>query len=286
MLPIHQLSIGDAFEGLTDKEKLYAHHMAKAAWSGTRIILRQVSPEANTIFDLIMELYRSCQQSFDGRWDDLARAYGVPVEEIKTFLDYAAVFLSNIGNFYGSGDQKFRPDMRQESLKAICQTSSRATSLFTSIAIPVFSSQPSSLGYQADETQSTYYPGTLSITQEEIAEVSQIMEDNGVLPENTRVEKVAEEESTVYKVLQASVEKASNDRTFHSPKLAGPVKIVQGDHCDELALICHSLERASRYAATSTQQVFLKQYQQSFQTGNLELYKESQKTWVKDIAPV
>ncbi|KAL9591610.1 MAG: hypothetical protein Q9179_007548 [Wetmoreana sp. 5 TL-2023] len=281
MLPIHQLSIGDAFEGLTDKEKLYAHHMAKAAWSGTRIILRQVSPEANRIFDLVMELHRSCQQSFDGRWDDLGRAYGVPVEEVKAFLDYAAVFLSN-----GSGDQKFRPGMRQESLKAICQSSSRATSLFTSIAIPIFSSQPSSLGYPTDETQSAYYPGTFPITPEEIAEVSHIMEDNGILPENTRIEKVAEGGSTVYNVLQASVETASSDRSFHSPKLAGPVKIVQGDHGDELASLCNSLERASQYAATSTQQAFLKQYQQSFQTGDLKLYKESQKTWVKDIAPV
>lgn len=100
MLPIHQLSIGRAFNGLTDKEKLYAHHLSKAAWAGTRIIFRQVSPEANTIFDLIMELHRSCQQSFNGRWHDLGRAYGVPVEEVNAFLDYAAVFLSNIGNFY------------------------------------------------------------------------------------------------------------------------------------------------------------------------------------------
>lgn len=100
MLPIHQLSIGRAFRGLTDKEKLYAHHMAKAAWSGTRIILRQVSPEANTIFDLIMELHQSCQQFFNGQWNDLGKAYGVPTDEVKAFLDYAAVFLSNVGNFY------------------------------------------------------------------------------------------------------------------------------------------------------------------------------------------
>ncbi|KAI4120527.1 MAG: hypothetical protein LQ338_006955 [Usnochroma carphineum] len=112
------------------------------------------------------------------------------------------------------------------------------------------------------------------------------MEDNGVLPGNTRIEKVIEGAHVVYKVLQASVEIASSDLSFQSPQLAGPVRIVRGDHCDELASICNSLEQASHYAATPAQQTFLKQYQQSFQTGDLELYKESQKTWIKDCAPV
>ena len=100
MLPIHQLSIGHAFDNLTATEKAYAHHMAKAAWSGTRIILRQVSPEAETTFDFIMELYKCCQQSFDGQWDKYASAFEVPLTEVKAFPDYAATFLSNVGNYY------------------------------------------------------------------------------------------------------------------------------------------------------------------------------------------
>jgi hypothetical protein len=27
--PVHQMNIKDAFEGLTDREKLYAHHMSR-----------------------------------------------------------------------------------------------------------------------------------------------------------------------------------------------------------------------------------------------------------------
>ena len=101
-MPIHQLSIKQAYDTLTDNEKSYAHHMAKAAWSGTRIILRQVSPEANPIFDFIIELHRSCHRSFQGRWEDYGKAYGVAFEEIQSFLEYAATFLSNVGNFYVS----------------------------------------------------------------------------------------------------------------------------------------------------------------------------------------
>lgn len=62
--------------------------MARAAWSGTRIILRQVSPEANDIFDLIMALYHSC----DGRWEELAMERQVNPSEVQKFIDYAAMF--------------------------------------------------------------------------------------------------------------------------------------------------------------------------------------------------
>lgn len=77
MLPIHQLSIKDAFNGLTPTEKLYSHHLARAAWAGTRIILRQVSPEANVIYDFIVELASSCHGRFSGSWTNLAAAVKV-----------------------------------------------------------------------------------------------------------------------------------------------------------------------------------------------------------------
>lgn len=100
--PIHQLSIKTAFDGLDSKEKLYAHHMAKAAWSGTRIILRQVSDEANDIFDLIMEIQKCCWKGWQGRWAQMGAQLKISSEEVDAFLDFAAKFLSNVGNFYVS----------------------------------------------------------------------------------------------------------------------------------------------------------------------------------------
>lgn len=86
---------------LDDSEKRYAHHMARAAWCGARIILRQVSPESPAIFDFILELYRSS----GGDWDALLRSLiqnGKPVQrnDLDRFLTYAATFLSNVGNYY------------------------------------------------------------------------------------------------------------------------------------------------------------------------------------------
>lgn len=70
--------------------------LCSAAWHGTRIILRQVSPESIEIFDFIIELH-SCVA---GDWDRLTRVAGIMSTELAAFLEYAATFLSNIGNYY------------------------------------------------------------------------------------------------------------------------------------------------------------------------------------------
>ncbi|KAL8736416.1 MAG: hypothetical protein Q9166_000208 [cf. Caloplaca sp. 2 TL-2023] len=284
-LPIHPLSIANAFDGLTSKEKLYSHYLARAAWSGTRIILRQVSPEANSIFDFIMELARCCEEQFSGRWADLAATFKVTGPDMKCFLEYAARFLSNIGNFYGSGDQKFLPEMHEDSLKAIALVSDRATALFISIARPMFSPQPSSLGYPSQRTQSAYYPGEVRISPDEVAYVSQTMENHSIFPENTRIRKIHEGDQIVFEVLQASVEKGDAVKALKSQDPKGSIRIIKGDHSTELELVCGYLRSAAQYAANPRQKQFLEQYDQSFHTGDLEIYKESQKTWIRDTAP-
>lgn len=93
--PVHQLAIREVFDHLSQRERLYAHHLSKAAWHGARIVMRQISPESTLIFDLILELHRSCQ----GQWSDLVGDGGATETELSAFLDYAALFLSNLGNF-------------------------------------------------------------------------------------------------------------------------------------------------------------------------------------------
>lgn len=68
----------------------------RAAWHGTRIVLRQVSPEAIGIFDFIIELYQTCS----GDWDQLISEGRIKQSECDAFLEYAATFLSNVGNYY------------------------------------------------------------------------------------------------------------------------------------------------------------------------------------------
>lgn len=93
-----QLAIQRFFDTLAPRDKLYAHYMTRAAWHGTRIILRQTSSEATGIFDFIMDLYRAC----DGQWSELIDRCDITPDALKSFLEYAARFLCNIGNYYAS----------------------------------------------------------------------------------------------------------------------------------------------------------------------------------------
>jgi dipeptidyl-peptidase-3 len=95
---IHQLKIKHVFDALEKREKFYAHYLARAAWHGSRIIMRQVSPESPHIFDFLMGLYLAC----DGKWDTLVAQCNITAEELACFLEYAATFLCNLGNFYVS----------------------------------------------------------------------------------------------------------------------------------------------------------------------------------------
>lgn len=38
----------------------YAHYISRAAFAGTRINLRQVSPESEPIYDFILTLHKNC----------------------------------------------------------------------------------------------------------------------------------------------------------------------------------------------------------------------------------
>lgn len=86
----------ERFNSLSPREKLYAHHLARAVWHGSRIVLRQTSPEAIGIFDFILELHKAC----GGEWDKLVDQDGVSPDDLDEFLEFAGMFLSRQGNYW------------------------------------------------------------------------------------------------------------------------------------------------------------------------------------------
>lgn len=101
----HQLAIRELFDGLTQREKLYAHYLARAAWHGSRIILRQTSPEGTGIFDFILELHKAC----GGQWNKMIDQCGVKPDELDIFLEFSGLFLSNMGNYFASNSCHISP---------------------------------------------------------------------------------------------------------------------------------------------------------------------------------
>lgn len=54
------LKIKPHFEALTEQEQKYAHYISKACLAGTRVVMRQVSPESERIYDFIISLHNHC----------------------------------------------------------------------------------------------------------------------------------------------------------------------------------------------------------------------------------
>lgn len=113
--------------------------------------------------------------------------------------------------------------------------------------------------------------------------------NKGLGIENTRIQKKQENGLTIFEVLQASTD------TDASPKVLGSlttslvshneVRLVRGDHREELLRVNLALLEAHEHCANDQQKAMLLLMHNFFQTGNLELYKESQRIWVKDLGP-
>ncbi|KAI1809447.1 peptidase family M49-domain-containing protein [Poronia punctata] len=271
---IYRLDIESLFSSLNEREKLYSHYMARAAWSGTRIIFRQVSPESEAIFNLIMGLREFC----GGKWD----IFSDDDVDVDAFLHYAATFLSNVGNYYGSGDQKFIPKMSFQAMKTMASQAPQLATLFEKCK-DMFTTPPYSLGFpdSSNVSQSAYYPGDQRINRDEIALVSGALDDAGVFPENTRLTK---DGYKAFTVLQASVETAPEE-SLHCADSEVQIRLQRGDHAADLRRVCEYLEKAAEYAADETQRRYVSLCAESFRTGSLDTYREGQRAWVADGKP-
>lgn len=258
----------------------------RAAFAGTRIILRQVSPESEHIYDFIITLHKHCS----GDYTALGKQSGLTPEEIKDYLDYAAQFLGNLGNYKSFGDSKFVPRLEPKRLFALAAVSPQALKLHGKFKHDIYAGDDVAklhLGYPSSGHISTYYPDSPDITKEEIAGVSDFLESKKLLPENTRVRKTKEG----FEVLIASAleNPSPEERDLKESEWTmgdgKKVKLVFGDYSKEMKTIADHFEKAKEYAANDTQAKMAEEYTKSFRTGSLEAFKESQRYWIKDKGP-
>ncbi|KAK9479712.1 peptidase family M49-domain-containing protein [Lipomyces japonicus] len=288
--PVSSLSAKEHFDQLTAKEKLYAHYFSKAAHLGSRIILRQVSPESEAIFDLIRAFYNAV----DGDWALLVSRIGLTEEEQTHLIEYFSMFLSNLGNYKSFGDSKFVPRISEEKFAFAAKITPEIAAQFETVKEQIYSTEPASttlLGFPEKGHVTSYYFG--SVTKKEIDAIHDAV-GRKILPENTRLSKDADGNLTL--LIASHVDndgaKAAYGENvlpteFDVPALGDGVKVLvkYGDHARELGLIANSLEKAIEYAENANQTEMLKAYVDSFRNGSLQSHKESQKYWVKDIGP-
>jgi dipeptidyl-peptidase-3 len=258
----------------------------RACFAGTRIVLRQCSAESEHIYDFIIALHKHCK----GDYSAIAKEAGLSQDEIDAYLNYAAQFLGNLGNYKSFGDSKFIPRLEPRQLKALATVSKETLGLYEKFKDAVYAGEDVGklhLGYPSAGHVSTYYPDSPNITKEEIAGVSDFLESKGLLPENTRISKTDDG----FKVLiaSASSDPSSEDRDLKDSgwKLEDgkKVELVFGDYSKEMDTIAHHIEEAKKYAANDNEREMMEEYSKSFRTGSLEAFKRSQKAWVLDKGP-
>ncbi|KAH7087391.1 peptidase family M49-domain-containing protein [Paraphoma chrysanthemicola] len=248
---VHQLSAKALFEKLDLREKLYAHHLSCRRIEGV------ISAAWKGTRLILRQVSEESPLIFD-----FIRELVVQEHELTSILGYFATCLSNVGSYYGG--QKFVPAFTSETLGIIAQRSTKANELYRQVASAIFQLPPHGLGFPSAHASSAYYPGKTLISQQEIAMVSEAPE---------------------YRGLQASTQQNVTTLSNVGHEWKGTVKLVGGDYHEELSAICDSLEQAMKFAADETQRATLSHYVQSFRTGSVDDYRESQCTWVKDRSP-
>ena len=291
--PIISLSAKKHFEQLpSEKAKLYAHHLSRAAHWGTRAVLRSVSPESEAIYDLVLGLHLAfgSPQTTEAYFEKIRENGGkdLDTKSVTLYLEYASQFLSNLGNYKSFGDKKFVPQLSSADFKKIVDSAKNAklTALFESVENQLYSTEPALLGWPEKGQLSSYYPDCTSvITQAEIEAVNSALAAKGIMPENTRVTKTSKTEFTVL-VASALTE---NTTDYYPNTIAlesgATLTIKFGDHAKEFAHIVKHIKEAGKFAANETQKSMTAAYAESFETGSMNAHKQSQIHWVKDLGP-
>ncbi|KAF3186980.1 hypothetical protein TWF106_009467 [Orbilia oligospora] len=276
--PVCRLEIQPHFDNLSAKEKLYAHHISKASFAGTRVVLRQVSPESEPLFDLILTVARHVENDFS----KIVEACNVTEDEKNKFAEFGAQVLANLGNYKSFGDQKFVPRIPEETFTKIASITPKAAKLWEGIKEQVYKISPEGitlLGYPPDH-MSAYYPDSPAITQADIEACGETFVKNGVLVEHTRLKQL---DDGSFDMLVAS-EKVGEGSVYET-KDGRKIRTVYGDHSKEMKVMADELDGAKKAALNDTQEKMMEEYVKSFREGSLEAHKESQRYWIKDIGP-
>ena len=237
-----------------------------------------------------MALYRNC----NGDWPALRTKAGVSDEELTHFLQYATQFLGNTGNYKSFGDAKFIPRCSEAAFAALAAVSPEAEAYYNATNGEIFSAENQGLlhlGYRDAGHMTTYYPESPNITQNEIETVTAWMGKVGLLPENTRLKKTADEnfQMLIASAITPPEGDLGKDTKFimeHGPLAGKTIELVYGDYGVEMGAITKEIKAAADNATNSTQKRMHEEYAQSFRDGSLKAFKESQKFWIKDKGPM
>ena len=133
-ISIINIDFNESFEQLTEEEKNYLYYLTQACWTGQIIDLFQTSYESPALFMIFQMFFGSFGGAYDLENQIIQKIKEtnkeITPEIINKFLEYAAKFYSNFGN-YTLKKKKFFPEFNkseeenQKIFETILSTSSR-----------------------------------------------------------------------------------------------------------------------------------------------------------------
>ncbi|KAI8092459.1 dipeptidyl peptidase III [Halteromyces radiatus] len=280
--PFSILEAKPFFNSLDNIQKTYAHHMSRAAFEGTRIIITQTNPRAETIYDLILKIFSNKQ----GQLTDiqaLQQRSEVSPETFEDLLQYSGQFLGNLSNYKSFGDEKFIPRISVkdfEKVVAASELKEEALSLFNQAKDEIYNVEPVTrnlLGYPDDGQLSGYYSD--NITKDDIKAVQTYLEKINIDPLNTRLFKT----DNGYDLAIASSDFKSETHILEN---GTPLTLKYGDFHEQMTKVAENIQSSIPVAANDNQRNMLNSYYDSFKTGSIEDHMESQRHWLRDIGPL
>lgn len=204
--------------------------------------------------------------------------------------------MGSSGNYKSFGDKKFIPRCKESDVDKLAATSPEAEKFYKATKGGIFSASSPGLmhlGYPDDGHLTTYYPDSPDVTKAEVGAVADFMEKKGLLPENTRLRKTKD---GVFEILIASAQTSipgeggdigkETEFKVDDGALAGKtIKLVYGDHANEMSIIAKNITKAAENADNDTQKKMHLEYAKSFDSGSLLAFKDSQRYWIRDKGP-
>eukprot|EP01062_Namystynia_karyoxenos_P031732 TRINITY_DN2350_c0_g1_i1.p2 TRINITY_DN2350_c0_g1~~TRINITY_DN2350_c0_g1_i1.p2 ORF type:complete len:853 (+),score=326.41 TRINITY_DN2350_c0_g1_i1:112-2559(+) len=283
--PIHFADCKVAWDGLTEQERLYAHHLCHASWHGGLICLLQSSPEAGDIFALLQDLFRdSCTLA------GAVRDAGITKRELDQIMVYAAAFYHDLGNYRGFGATKIVPGIPSARFELLCKKAGLAQG-WRKCGRQIYSLTKREREQKLPPVGvSSYY--SANIVEEDVLEIDKWMADRKMYAYNTRLFK--EEDGTlqlrIASACSAPEKQGAGDRGAanlgdHELKSGKKLKVIRGDYAPLMQRVCDSLRNAQKVACNDTQNAFLEKYIASFMYGSVEDHVDGSAIWVDDKGP-
>jgi len=277
-ISIININFNESFEQLTEEEKNYLYYLTQACWTGQIIDLFQTSYESPALFMIFQMFFGSFEKIDDLENQIIKKDEQITPEMINNFLEYAAKFYSNFGN-YTIKKKKFFPEFNksesesQAIFESILKTSTRYTefsSIWQIIKCIIFDKSENVINIDLEEKEgkNCYYLG--GIKKEQIQSTDGFLLSKDISLLNTRLFYYNSQVITLIGSITEKQENCDND-----------IVLLYGEFAPFLKVITDNLKKAKEHTTKEAEGELIEDYIKFFTDGDIKYHKESQKKWVE-----